>query len=108
MNFIDFCNIRKNIIKAALNRKRLEETEDGWESFPCTKEESIEMALEAFDAVVYEAEQLRLSGLALEQIMKNHGLELGRDYTLNEYMQTVEQIKRKEGKSVASTIRVVK
>lgn len=78
MKFIDFCNRQRDIVKAALNRKKLEETEDGWASYICTKEESIEAALTAFDSVVQEAEKLRVSGLALERIMRRHGLVLGR------------------------------
>ena len=96
MKFIDFCNQRRNVIEAALNRKRLEETENGYESYLCTKEESVEAALEAFDAVVQEAEKLRVSGLAMERIMQRHGLILGQDYKLQEYVRTVAEIEQEE------------
>lgn len=92
MKFIDFCNQRRDVVKAALDRKKLEVTEEGWTSYPCTKEESVEAALEAFDAVVQEAEKLRISGLAMERIMKRHGLILGQDYKLQEYIRTVTEI----------------
>lgn len=107
MKFIDFCNRQREIVRAALDRKKLEETENGWASYPCTKEESVEAALDAFDSVVQQAEKLRVSGLAVERIMGRHGLVLGKDYKLQEYVQAVAEIEQEEQEDPVS-IKVVK
>lgn len=96
--FTDFCKEQRDVLESALQRKRREYDEDGkcWIERICPKDESVEIGLQSFDAVVYQAEQLRLSALALERILEKKGLGLNKGYTLQEYINIIEEIKQEE------------
>ena len=96
--FTDFCKEQRDILEFALQRKRREYDEDRqcWIERICPKDESVKIGLQSYDAVVYQAEQLRLSALALERILEKKGLGLNKGYTLQEYVNIIEEIKVEE------------
>ena len=98
VKFADFCKEQRDILESALQRKRREYDEDRqcWIERICPKDESIEIGLQSYDAVVHQAEQLRLSALALERILEKKGLGLNKGYTLQEYINIIEEIKQEE------------
>ncbi len=108
VSFAEACRYERIILEGALNRQRKEfnTDEDVWESSPCTKQESVKIALDVFDELAYQAKEFARSSRALEIIMKNHGLELGKGYILSEYMEVIERLKQED--SDAPVISVVK
>lgn len=93
--FSDICEYERKVLKSALNNKRREYNGERWVEEPCTKEEAEKIILNVYDELVYQAKNFSHSAKALEIIMENHGLKLGKDYTLQEYMMIVENLKQK-------------
>ena len=110
VSFTDACKYECDILEAALNRRvrEYDEEEEKWVSYPCTKEESVRIALEVFDGLVHHAKEFLYASKALERIMKAHGLEVGRDYSLQEYMDARMQVECESEKNPGSFISVVK
>ena len=108
ITFEKMCEYERDVLESALNRRRREYLEDDgvWVSSPCTKEESIEIGLAVYDEIVYQANEFLYASRALELVMRNHGLELGKDYTLQEYMRALDEVKQQDGQ--VPTIRIIK
>ena len=106
--FKDYCTYERNILEDALNRRKREydDEEESWISYACSKEESIKIALEVFDGLAYHAKEFSRSARAMEILMKKHGLELGKEYSIQEYIEIVEQLKMEEEET--PNIRLVK
>ena len=94
--FSDICRYERKVLKSALNNKRRKYNGERWVEEPCTKEEAEEIILNVYDELAYQAKDFSRSARALEIIMENHGLKLGRDYSLQEYMAVVEDLKQKD------------
>ena len=95
--FADFCKIKRKQLKAAINRQMLlyDEDTDNIITYPCTKEESERIALEIFDELVYNANEFLYASKALEKVMTNHGLEVGKTFMLDEYMKARMEVQEK-------------
>lgn len=91
MKFQSFCDEKRVIVENALNRKYAWHDGEQWQSSPCTKAESVEIALDAFDELVYEAYQILHHSRAMEYIMNTHGLMFGKDFTMEEYLQALDE-----------------
>ena len=94
--FSDICRYERNVLKSALRNKRREYNGERWVEEPCTKEEAEEIILNVYDELAYQAKDFSRSARALEIIMENHGLKLGKDYSLQEYMTVVEKLKQED------------
>ena len=88
VSFLESCSLQRDVLEAALERKaRIYDDETGeWIELPCTKEKSVEIALSVFDDMVYKATELLCASKSIERLMESHGLEAGKDYTIEEYM----------------------
>ena len=94
----DVLKEKRETIKAALNRNIREYNEETgeWTEIPCTKEVSIEIAMEAYDLVAHETLELLYASKALEKIMNNHNLRIGKEYTLDEYMEARQEVEEND------------
>ena len=86
--FSDVCVCGRKKLKEALLQRRMEyyEKEKKWKAVPCSKKESMDIALEIYDELASYAKGFARAAGALEIVMKNHGLELDKGYSLQEYV----------------------
>lgn len=106
--FSDFCVCGREKLKMALLQRRMEyyRNEKKWNAVPCSKKESMDIALEIYDELASYAKGFARAAGALEIVMKNHGLELDKGYSLQEYIEAEDFLRRKEEQE--SVIMVVK
>ena len=89
------CMLDKERIKHALDGEiMIDDTEDGFVYGPGTPEECKEFIISAYDNAVYWALDGLDRGRGMEALLASKGIHLGKDYTLQEYMEYMQHAKR--------------
>ena len=92
LTFGQACNFDKDRIKHALRGELMcDEDENGFVYAPASREECEKFILSKYDECVYQALQSMDSGRALSRLMEEHGVVMGKTYTVMEYGALVEE-----------------
>ena len=93
----DMLNDKKEQIRRAMVKSQISDgyDENGYIYKTVTKEEAVKQTMRIIDDIVYEFEELRISGIAIEKLLNKYVPDLDQKQFLHDYMIEVEKERAK-------------